>query len=93
MKEHITKGLIRKLTIGDLKTGMNYIVGQTVMGGSAKITDIIEDEAYFMQYNLIRYNVYVKKLDDGFTYLWKDFKNQPVAIEYNLNFEEYAANI
>tara|TARA_R100001443_G_scaffold113298_1_gene127762 strand:+ start:1086 stop:1367 length:282 start_codon:yes stop_codon:yes gene_type:complete len=93
MKEHITKGLIRKLTIGDLKTGMNYIVGQTVMGGSAKITDIIEDEAYFMQYNLIRYNVYVKRFDDGFTYLWKDFKNQPVAIEYNLNFEEYAANI
>ena len=72
---------------------MNYIVGQTVMGGSAKITDIIEDEAYFMQYNLIRYNVYVKRFDDGFTYLWKDFKNQPVAIEYNLNFEEYAANI
>ena len=93
MKEHITKGLIRKLTIGDLKTGMNYIVGQTVMGGSAKITDIIEDEAYFMQYNLIRYNVYVKRFDDGFTYLWKDFKNQPIAIEYNLNFEEYAANI
>ena len=93
MKEHITKGLIRKLTIGDLKTGMNYIVGQTVMGGSAIITDIIEDEAYFMQYNLIRYNVYVKRFDDGFTYLWKDFKNQPVAIEYNLNFEEYAATI
>ena len=46
-----------------------------------------------MQYNLIRYNVYVKRFDDGFTYLWKDFKNQPVAIEYNLNFEEYAATI
>jgi hypothetical protein len=93
MKEHITKGLIRKLTIGDLKNGMNYVVGQTVMSGSAKITNIIEDEAYFREYNLIRYNVYVKRFDDGFTYLWKDFKNQPVAIEYNLNFEEYAATI
>ena len=24
MKEHITKGIIRKITIGDLKNGMNY---------------------------------------------------------------------
>ena len=93
MKEHITKGLIRKLTIGDLKNGMNYLVGQPVMGGNAKITDIIEDEAYFREYNIIRYNVYVKKLSDGYIYLWKDFKQQPIAIEYNLNFEEYAANI
>ena len=93
MKEHITKGVIRKITIGDLKNGMNYIVGQTVMNGKAKITDIIEDEAYFREYGLIRYNVYVKRFDDGWTYLWKDFKNQPVAIEYNLNFEEFEVTI
>ena len=61
MKEHITKGLIRKITIGDLKTGMSYVVGQNVIRGEAKITDIIEDEAYFREYNIIRYNVYVKK--------------------------------
>ena len=93
MKEHITKGLIRKLTIGDLKNGMNYIVGQPVMGGNAKITDIIEDEAYFREYNIIRYNVYVKKLSDGYVYLWKDFKQQPIAIEYNLNFEKYETTV
>ena len=93
MKEHITKGLIRKLTIGDLKNGMNYIVGQPVMGGNATITDIIEDEAYFREYNIIRYNVYVKKLSDGYIYLWKDFKQQPIAIEYNLNYEKYESNI
>ena len=93
MKEHITKGLIRKLTIGDLKNGMNYLVGQPVMGGNAKITDIIEDEAYFREYNIIRYNVYVKKLSDGYIYLWKDFKQQPIAIEYNLNYEKYESDI
>ena len=93
MKEHITKVLIRKLTIGDLKNGMNYLVGQPVMGGNAKITDIIEDEAYFREYNIIRYNVYVKKLSDGYIYLWKDFKQQPIAIEYNLNYEKYESNI
>ena len=93
MKEHITKGLIRKLTIGDLKNGMNYLVGQPVMGGNAKITDIIEDEAYFREYNIIRYNVYVKKLSDGYIYLWKDFKQQPIAIEYNLNYEKYEATV
>ena len=93
MKEHITKGLIRKLTIGDLKNGMNYLVGQPVMGGNAKITDIIEDEAYFREYNIIRYNVYVKKLSDGYIYLWKDFKQQPIAIEYNINYEKYESDI
>ena len=93
MKEHITKGIIRKITIGDLKNGMNYLVGQPVMGGNAKITDIIEDEAYFREYNIIRYNVYVKRLNDGYVYLWKDFKQQPIAIEYNLNFEEHGTTI
>ena len=87
MKEHITKGIIRKITIGDLKTGMSYVVGQNVMRGEATITDIIEDEAYFREYNIIRYGVYVKKNSDGYIYLWKDFKQQPIAIEYNINYE------
>ena len=46
-----------------------------------------------LQYNIIRYNVYVKKLSDGYIYLWKDFKQQPIAIEYNLNYEKYESNI
>ena len=86
MKEHITKGLIRKITIGDLKAGMTYVVGQPVMRGEGTITDIIEDDAYFREYNIIRYNVYVKK-NNGYSYLWKDFKQQPIAIEYNINYE------
>ena len=45
-----TKYLILDL---HLKNGMNYVVGQTVMSGSAKITNIIEDEAYFREYNLL----------------------------------------
>ena len=86
MMEHITKGLIRKITIGDLKTGMSYVVGQPVMGGNATITGIIEDEAYFSKFKILRYNVYIRK-NNGFDYLWKDFKHQPIAVEYNVNYD------
>ena len=75
MKEHITKGLIRKITIGDLKTGMSYLVGQNVMRGEAIITDIIEDEAYFREYNIIRYGVYVKKIVMGIYIFGKILSN------------------
>jgi hypothetical protein len=39
------KPIIRKITIGDMKEGLTYVVGQTMMRGQLEVTAIIQDEA------------------------------------------------
>ena len=75
--------IIRKITIGDLKQGLTYQVGQTMLGGSLKVTAIIQDEAAWYKHQQVVYDVYVKKETEEFSRPWKRFFSQPTAIEYN----------
>tara|TARA_R100000808_G_scaffold10659_1_gene28187 strand:+ start:22442 stop:22720 length:279 start_codon:yes stop_codon:yes gene_type:complete len=83
--------IIRKITIGDLKQGLTYQVGQTMLGGSLKVTAIIQDEAAWYKHQQVVYDVYVKKETEEFSRPWKRFFSQPTAIEYNTSVleEEY----
>ena len=53
--------IIRKITIGDLKQGLTYQVGQRMLGGSLRVTAIIQDEAAWYKHQQVVYDVYVKK--------------------------------
>jgi hypothetical protein len=75
--------IIRKITIGDLKQGLTYQVGQTMLGGSLKVTAIIQDESAWYKHQQVVYDVYVKKETEEFSRPWKRFFSQPTAIEYN----------
>ena len=75
--------IIRKITIGDLKQGLTYQVGQKMLGGSLKITAIIQDEAAWYKNQQVVYDVYIKKETEEFSRPWKRFFSQPTAIEYN----------
>ena len=67
---------IRKISVGaDYKNAMHYIVNQEVLGGSYTISDIAQEQEGF--------SVWIKK-DQEIT-KWKDFKNIPVTIEYNID--------
>jgi hypothetical protein len=46
--------IIRKITIGDLKQGLTYQVGQRMLGGSLRVTAIIQDEAAWYKHQLRR---------------------------------------
>lgn len=71
--------MIRKITIGpDYKNGMNYIVGQSVLG-SQTISSIFKDESGWIQ-------VYAED-SEGSSRLWKEFSpTVPVHIENDINY-------
>jgi hypothetical protein len=71
---------IRKISIGaDYKSGaMHYIVEQEVLGGSYKIHLIQRDK------DTGNFLVWVEAESEVF--LWKEFVNMPVSVEYNINF-------
>lgn len=67
---------IRKISVGsNYKDAMHYIINQEVLGGSYTICDIAEEDE--------GYSVWVKKGKESVK--WKEFKNIPVVIEYNIN--------
>lgn len=78
-----TNPLIRKITIGDLKQGLTYQVGQKMLGGSLEITAIIQDERAWYKHQQVVYDVYIKMDGEEFSKPWKRFFSQPTAIEYN----------
>ena len=67
---------IRKISVGvNYKDAMHYIVDQNVLSGNYIISDIAQEGD--------GYSVWVKK--DNESVKWKEFKNIPVVIEYNIN--------
>ena len=80
--------IIRKITIGDLKQGLTYKVGQLMNGGYIEITAIIQDEAAWYKHQQVVYDVYVKTKDDEFSKPWKRSFGQPTAIEYDIEERE-----
>lgn len=87
---NITANKIRKLTIGDHKTGMHYAIGGRVLVknedrelvGEAEISYIEFDQTAFEKYNTQRFFIYVRL--DGQNTIWKVVVDQPVTIEYDL---------
>lgn len=68
---------IRKISIGgNYKDAMHYVVGNSVMDGSYTIYEISQDQEG-------GYSVWIKKSQE--VTKWKDFKNIPVTIEYNID--------
>lgn len=70
---------IRKISIGaDYKNAMHYIVGQEVMNGEYSINLIkhYEDSS--------SYKIWISNGSE--IVLWKEFKNIPISIEFNINF-------
>ncbi len=78
---------IRKITIGDIKTGMTYQKGHKYGrdGDYLEITSIIRDENAYHLFGSVTYLVYAKKTDGEFEFLWKYFERQPVTVECEVN--------
>ena len=84
----LVSGIIRKITIGDIKDGITYVVGQPIMRGRAKITAIVQDDLYFYKYNMLKFNVFIKMEDSDTSEMWKSFFTI-TGVEYNLDYEEH----
>ena len=76
--------IIRKITIGDLKQGLTYKVGQVMFYGNMTVTAIIQDEAAWYKHQQVVYDVYVQKKGEDFSRPWKRFFDQPTAIEFDI---------
>ena len=88
----LINGIIRKVTVGDIKDGITYVVGQPIMRGQAKITAIVQDDMYFYKYNMLKFNVFIKMENEEESELWKSFF-KITGVEYNLDYkEEYQVN-
>ena len=86
------EGIIRKITVGYIKDGITYVVGQPIMRGKAKITAIVQDDMYFYKYNMLKFNIYIKMEDEEDSEIWKSFF-KITGVEYNLDYkEEYQVN-
>ena len=83
----IINGIIRKITVGDIKDGITYVVGQPIMRNKATITAIVQDDMYFYKYNILKFNVFIKMEDKEESEMWKSFF-EITGVEYNLNYEE-----
>ena len=80
---------IRKITKGDLKTGMTYILGarytksrQSKMG--LELVSIVYDDAYFHKSSEPRYHLFLDdEAEDGWV-LWKTLVGDNITIEYDI---------
>ena len=85
-------GIIRKVTVGDIKDGITYVVGQPIMRGKATITAIVQDDMYFYKYNMLKFNVFIRMENEEDSEMWKSFY-KITGVEYNLDYkEEYQIN-
>ena len=83
----LINGIIRKITVGDFKDGITYVVGQPIMRNKETITAIVQDDMYFYKYNILKFNVFIKMEDKEESEMWKSFF-EITGVEYNLNYEE-----
>ncbi len=83
------EGIIRKISIGDLKQGITYKVGQEMLGGKIVIKSILLDPESTISLGSSKYNIMVQEEGSDVIRLWKSFIGMPVAIEYDIKQEEY----
>ena len=80
------QGIIRKISIGDIKEGITYKVGQEMLGGRIKIEEILQD--LDVHPSMTKYDVFVSERDSDSVRLWKSFINVPTSIEYDISMEK-----
>jgi len=78
------QGVVRKISIGDLKEGLTYVVGQKMMKGQLTIRQILHDTMYLAEYGINKYDVYVQDTESGHVRVWKSFMNGQISIEYDI---------
>lgn len=78
------EGIIRKISIGDIKEGITYKVGQEMLGGRIIIEQILRN---IDDPDIIQFDVYVSERNSDNIRLWKSFFNEPTAIEYDISIE------
>ena len=77
---------IRKITVGDVKTGIKYTVGSKVgPNRDIEIIRIIYDENSFFLSGHSKYLVYAQKEGEDEQKLYKWFEDQPVAVELDID--------
>jgi hypothetical protein len=70
---------IRKISVGaNYKDAMHYIIGQSVIGG--------EYEIHLIKFHddIDSYRIWISNGEE--IVLWKEFKDMPISIEFNINF-------
>jgi hypothetical protein len=76
-------GIIRKISIGDIKEGITYKVGQEMLGGRLIIEEIIRN--LDVPESIIQYDVNVSQRGSNHVRLWKSFINVPTSVEYDIS--------
>jgi len=84
----LSNNIIRKITIsrGDLKDGISYVVGNTILRGELKIESIVRDDFYHEEFGEVCYSIFCSKTaNPNESFKWKDLFGQPMVIEYDIN--------
>lgn len=76
-------GVIRKISVGDIKEGITYKVGQKMLGGQLIIEQILQN--LDIPVPNILYEVYVSENGSNNVRLWKQFLNVPVSLEFDIS--------
>lgn len=79
------KGLIRKISITDPKTGLTYIVGQRMRGDTVIVTEIRLDVEMSNFIGSSVYDVIVRNISSEHSRIWKSIEGMPVVTEFNLD--------
>ena len=79
------QGIIRKISIGDLKTGIAYIVGKKMRDDSMVITEIRLDVEGSEEAGYSIYDILVRKVGSDYSRIWKSIENMPVGVEYEID--------
>ena len=82
------QGIIRKISIGDLKEGITYVVGQKMMRGELLLEQILHDVDYLANFGINKYDVYVSEVGTDNVHVWKSFMNGQISVEYDININE-----
>ena len=82
------KGIIRKISIGDIKEGITYKVGQEMMGGRILIESIVKDVESLLRFGINKYDIFVSKSGSDHARLWKSFENMSCSVEYDIEEQD-----
>jgi len=81
------RGIIRKISVGDVKEGITYKVGQSQFSGQLTIASIERDGDDQI---VNRYEVFELEKGSNHARVWKSFEDMPIAVEYDIS--EYEAS-
>lgn len=78
------KGIIRKISVGDIKEGITYKVGQSMFGDRIMIEQIMQD-LKALELGILKYDIYISENGSNNVRLWKEIENMPIVKEYDVS--------